>query len=145
MITYVRSVFPLKYRDTLPILEVHLYNPVENAGDTPEAHDLTGADVHLHVLLTDGTVFHREMEIYGDPTGGVARYAWQPEDWDEENEDGFLIVSPDWTVAGASWHRMEYEVVGTGAGERLTFPNGGAAPTRVYDELRIAQDLGQAE
>jgi len=115
------GTFVLKYRDTMPILEVVLLNPDKTV------HDLTGATSYkLHVRLRDGGTITRTMTLQGLATAGTLRYQWLAADWTD-------ITTP--LVVGQ--HRMEYEVLGPGAA-RLTWPNDG------YDELRVVDDLGQA-
>ncbi len=116
----VHMVFHLKRRDTRPVIEVELLDP------DGAAHDLTGADsATLHAQLPGGVV-SREMTIDANPALGIVRYTWLAEDWTGTPP----LVTGRWN--------MEYEVVGPGAA-RLTWPNTG------YDELRIHDDLGQAE
>jgi len=122
------AVFHLKLRDTRPVLRVNLLNP----DGTP--HDLTGVDaVHLHVLLTSGVLFSREMTIEGSPLLGEVGYSWVAADW---SGSPALVASPSLPPPkGTLEHRMEYEVIsGT---SRLTFPN------NAYDILRVLADLGQ--
>jgi hypothetical protein len=129
----------LKYRDTLPIMEVELIElDPDNPGEM-QAHDLTGSTAwKLHVWLSDGTVFTRDMVVTGDPTLGVLRYTFVASDWDTTNVNGFLTVGPTLPMLPSEReHRMEYEVIGSG-GTRLTFPNDG------YDILRVVLDIGQA-
>jgi len=112
------ETFCLKYRDTLPILQVVLKNP------DGTVHDLTGSTAwKLHVKLEDGTVFTRDMVKVGVDTAGTLKYAWAAADW----------------IAGlvVGRHRMEYEVLGGGA-SRLTFPND------TDHVLRVTRDIGQA-
>jgi hypothetical protein len=124
------EIFPLKFRDTRPIIEVALVDP---DGD---AHDLSGVDaVWLHVWLSTGAKFSREMYVYGAAPSGLVRYDWETADWDTTNASGYLVVSPDWTRPNAGYHRMEYETIR--GGERLTFPNDG------YDVLRVVIDVAQ--
>lgn len=113
------NVFYLKYRDTLPVLEVELLNP------DGSVHDLTGATAYnLHIRLRDGSTITRTMTKVGLDAEGHLRYAWLAADW------------TDPTTLAAGQHRMEYEVLGPGAA-RMTWPNDG------YDELRVVDDLGQ--
>jgi hypothetical protein len=141
------AIFNLKYRDTRPVLEVTLYDPAPE-GSAPATlgpvHDLTGSSAwYLHVYLSDGTVVTRPLTKVGADAAGTLRYVWVAADWDVANPAGHLIVSPALPLLrGTREHRMEYEVLGPGD-ERLTFPNGGASTSEVYDVLRIWQDIGQ--
>jgi hypothetical protein len=130
------NIFTLKRGDTLPVLEVALKNP------DGTAHDLTGSTGwYLHVRLNDDddTVVTRSMTAVGVASDGILRYAWQADDWDDENVAGYLIAGPTLPlVKGQREHRMEYEVVG-GSGACLTFPNDG------YDVLRVVGDIGQGD
>ncbi len=124
----------LKYRDTLPILEVVLKNP------DGSVFNLTGStDWKLHIWLNDGTgttKLIRTMTKFGADAGGTLRYQWITTDWDvyaSAGAVGGLSLTGAWDVEE---HRMEYEVIGAG-GARLTFPNGG------HDTLRITRDIGQ--
>lgn len=122
------GVFYLKYRDTLPILEVALKNP------DLTAYNLTGSTAwKLHIKLNTGTILSRSMTIFGAATNGTLRYSWVSTDWDPAN----LILGPTPPLKPSqSEHRMEYEVLASG-GLRVTFPNDG------YDTLRIISDIGQ--
>jgi hypothetical protein len=144
------AIFNLKYRDTLPILEVALLDP------DGTAHDLTGSSAwKLHILLSDGTThLTRDMTVFGDDSAGILRYQWQASDWDAASvgtgtqadpyTTGGLIAGPSLPLArGEVEHTMEYEVLGAG-GARITFPNGGNNVADHYDTLRIVPDLGQA-
>lgn len=114
------SDFYLKYRDTLPTLEVTLLDP------DGTAHDLSGAtSAKIHIRLSSGTTATKSATIY-NPSGGVLRYTFLATDWTDLTVP--LIVGT---------HRMEYEVLGPSTA-RLTWPNDG------YDTLRITDDLGQA-
>jgi hypothetical protein len=114
------ETFDLKYRDTLPILEVTLLNP------DGTVHDLTGATAYwLHIRLASGSLISRAMTLHGPADEGTLRYQWLATDWTD-------AVTP--LVVGQ--HTMEYEMLGP-AGARLTWPNNG------YDELRILKDIGQ--
>lgn len=120
------SVFYLKYRDTLPVLEVALLNP------DGSPYDLTDADsAWLNIKLSDGTVLApRQMEIVAPPTSGVVRYAWLAIDWAADA----LVPGPTLPLqVGQAEHQMEYEVVD--GVNRQTFPNDG------NDILRIVQDI----
>ena len=110
------STFYLKYRDTLPILEVALLTP------TSTAYDLSSArSVALHITTPSNTVLSRYMSIYSS-TGGIVRYSWSSTDWTSGVEIGQNL--------------MEYEVLTTGS--RLTFPNCS------YDILSVITDFAQA-
>lgn len=112
------NVFYLKYRDTLPVLAVTLYNPDKTI------HDLTGAtSVLLSIRLASGGRITRAMQIDSPPTLGTIRYQWQASDWGA----GGLTT-------GA--HLMEYEVRGVGDA-RLTFPN------HTSHSLVVTADIGQ--
>jgi len=135
------AVFCLKYRDTLPILEVVLKNP------DGTAHDLTGSTAwRLHILLSDGSKLMRDMVKQAPDASGTLRYTWVAGDWDPVSGGGVaggLVVGPTIPLApGVHEHRMEYEVLGAG-GARLTFPNGGTSAGEAYDVLRVWQDIGQ--
>lgn len=121
------AVFTLKRGDTLPVLEVELLNP----DGTP--HDLSGKTVVLRIHLSTGKSYATKLErtmTVQDAEGGVARYAWQPSDWDEGNlEAGPLPpLNP-----GEVEHRMEYEAI-SGSG-RISFPSDS------FDTLRIFPDI----
>lgn len=118
------GTFYLKKGDTRPVLEVALKNA------DGSAFDLTSATIKLLIELNNGTKLSRPMGIEGDPTDGVARYAWVAADWEADN----LIVgpSPPFTPQDVD-HKMEYEV--TQGTLIQTFPNNG------WDNLRIFQDL----
>ena len=116
--------FPLKYRDTLAILQVVLLDPPDENG-VQDIHDLTGAvKAYLHIRLADesGTIT-RTMTSAFDATG-LLEYAWQATDW---------TGTPPLAIGV---HRMEYEVLGPSSG-RHTFPNA------TYDRLSVIEDLGQ--
>jgi len=123
----------LKFRDTLPILEVPLLKP------SGAAVDLTASTaIWLHIALENrSTRISRQMVVEGAPTNGIVRYTFVPADFTVEP---FLIPGI---------HRMEYEVLGTGV-ERQTYPNND--PLRSpddpqwmpYDRLIVPDDLGQA-
>ena len=117
------KVFYLKYRDTLSVITVTLYDPPDEDG-VRSIHDLTGAtSATLFVWLSDGTkLAGRTMTIDADPTTGVLTYIWQTADWTD-----YLTIGE---------HRMEYEVLGPLSG-RLTFPNNG------YHTLKVLADIGQ--
>jgi len=123
------AVFYLKFRDTLPVLDVILKNP------NGTVHNLTGATgFKLHVRLNNGTIFTRTMTKIGTDAEGHLQYAWAAADWDTPTG---LIVSPIVPLLPTEVeHTMEYEVTGSG-GARLTFPNDS------YDTLRILADIGQ--
>jgi hypothetical protein len=130
------GVFLLKYRDTLPALQVVLKNP------DGTVHNLTGSTAwKLHVWLNDGTKLTRGMTKIGADIDGTLRYTWAATDWDAGTGGppftaGGLILGPDLPLApGIREHWMEYEVIG--GTSRLTFPNGG------YDTLRVYTDIGQ--
>lgn len=132
MSDYEPDVFYLKFRDTLPILEVTCRDKDGNG------YDLTGKTLYLNVTLNDGSTFQRVMTNDPDQTTnpGKATYAWTALDWDT-NESDFLIAGPELPLSpDESEHEMEYEAVGAG-GDRQTFPNWG------HDILRISPDLGQ--
>jgi hypothetical protein len=120
------EIFYLKYRDTLPVLNVLLKNP------DGSAFDLTGStDWKLHIQLSDGTELTRTMTKNGDDTDGNLQYQWLSTDWDTGN----LVASPSLPMKpGVKEHQMEYEVIGS---NRITFPNDG------HDILRIHDDIGQ--
>jgi len=123
----------LKFRDTLPILEVPLLKP------DGTAVDLTASTaIWLHVALENrSTRISREMTVEGAPTLGIVRYTFVPADF---------TVAP-FLIPGN--HRMEYEVLGSGV-ERQTYPNNdpdrepGDPQWHPYDRLIVPDDLGQA-
>ena len=125
--------FYLKEGDTRPILAPPLRNPAAVPGGPDTAYDLTGADsVTCHITLSDGTKISKTMAFPADRTTGIPTYAWLATDWDP----GGLVASPALPLAdGVVDHRMEYEVLGPAAGQRLTFPNND------YDTLHIEADL----
>ena len=130
----------LRYRDTMPTLEVALKNP----DGTP--FDLTGSTSWwLHIHLSDGSKLFRAMTVVGDGTAGLLRYQWVAADWDAVGDGGAtggLVVGPTLPLApGVREHRMEYEVIG--GPSRLTFPNGGTSAGEAYDVHRVWQDIGQ--
>jgi len=145
----VGQVQKLKYRDTMPTLEVELHDPPPRGaqpGAIGPVRDLTGASaVWLHIHLSDGSKLSRAMEIVAPPTSGVVRYQWVAADWDAVGGGGAtggLVVGPTLPLApGVREHRMEYEVIG--GSSRLTFPNGGTSAGEAYDTLRIWADIGQ--
>ena len=126
--------FYLKYRDTLPILDVVLYPPGQEVGGTPQ--DLTGTTGwKLHITCPDGKKLIRSMTKVGPDIDGKLRYAWLATDWDAASAaDG----AGQYTVGGLVVGNlsMEYEVLGAGSA-RLTFPNDSE------HRLSIRQDLGQ--
>lgn len=132
------GVFFLKYRDTLPVLEVVLKNPDDTV------FNLTGTTSwKLHVWLstdvTKATPLIRDMTKFGADANGTLRYQWVAADWGayaSAGAVGGLVVGPTLPlIPGQVEHRMEYEVLA--ATVRITFPNGG------YDTLRILTDIGQ--
>jgi hypothetical protein len=120
------EVFKLKEGDTLPVLDVFLKNP------DGSAHDLTGSNAYeLRVLLNTGDVVIRDMIKIGADALGHLQYAWDDQDWNPANLNGFLIQGPNLPLEpGQEEHRMEYSVYSPGGGS-LTFPNDD------YDTLRI--------
>jgi len=132
------NVFYLKYRDTMPILEVVLHDPApigSPVGTLGPVHDLTGSTAwKLHIRRPDGVIITRSMTKVGLDAAGTLSYAWLSTDWDAVTG---LVCGPAIPLApSAVEHTMEYEVLGP-ATARLTFPNGG------WDVLRIISDIGQ--
>lgn len=140
------QVFYLKYRDTLPVLEVVLLKP------DGSVQDLTGTTGwKLHIRMSDGTRLVRTMTKYGADANGTLRYSWVASDWnapsspdgDGSFQVGGLVAGPEPPLArGAQENRMEFEVLGP-ASARLTFPNGGDNADAAYVTLRIFSDIGQ--
>jgi hypothetical protein len=113
------NTFYLKYRDTLPVLEVVLLDP------DGTAHDLTGSTAwKLHVRI-EAQVFTRDMVPDADRALGILRYTWAATDW--------TLGTP--TLQAGHW-QMEYEVLGPGS-QRKSWPNDG------YDRLSAIADIGQ--
>ena len=111
------ETFHLKYRDTLPILDVYLLNPDGTAFDLTNS---TAWKLHIRV---GSVVVTRDMTKVAPDTEGHLRYAWVTTDWDAGN-----------LTTGS--HPMEYEVIGPSAA-RITFPND------AEDRLLIRADVGQ--
>jgi hypothetical protein len=136
----------LKFRDTLPPLDVILRKPDRTI------FALDGSTGYkLHILLSDGTKLTRTMTKIGTDAEGHLRYSWVSTDWDAGSSPdaggaftvGGLIVGPELPLAkGQREHRMEYEVLAA-ASARLTFPNGGVNAEEAYHVLRIWSDIGQ--
>ena len=119
------QVFNLKVGNTRPILQVTLKNP------DGTAFDLTGITSRkLRILLSNGTVLERDMELDGTATLGKVMYTWLSSDWAANQ----LVAGPSLPLKpGEREHQMEYEM--SGGSTVMTWPNDG------HDILRITEAL----
>jgi hypothetical protein len=118
---HVPQYAPIKYRDTLPVLEVTLRTP------SGAIVNLSGAGaVKLHIGLENrATRITKAMDIYNAALG-IVRYTFVPTDWTDAPA---MIVGI---------HSMEYEVIDSvDPTIRQTYPNLG------HDYLIVTDDLGQ--
>lgn len=139
----------IKVGDTLPVLRATLKNP------DGSLHDLTGKTVKLNIHLSDGTRLQRDMVVdpdadgAADPTLAIVGYDWVATDWDaasggtgtrdDPHTVGGLVASPEKINVATPDHRMEYEALGPGADDRVTFPN----DSRDNDTLHVSDDVAQ--